>query len=290
MRQPYSGEPKEFRVRYKTEEVPGMEKSHIHRDLELAMVLSDQVNCTIGTVRRTLQANTLVLFNNFERHCLNVPGRGYRRYTCLFLPSFLGADGGEDLLACFFVRPTSDSNIMPLAPEEAARFRMLLDEMERVARLPEDSYARRRELQLLLKVLLVEVNRRHRAQCGLEQPAGGAYTLVSQVAARIQEDLASPELSLEMLARRFAVSRTRLAADFKAVTGTTLHQYLMDCRVWQAAQLLEQGTPVEEAGAAVGFAATAHFSRSFKARVGQSPKRYAMAHKKAEREKRKVER
>lgn len=269
----------EFSVRYKTPDLPGMEKSHIHRELEIMMVLSDQVQCTIGEVQHTLRANTLILFNNFERHCINVPGESYYRHICLFLPAFLGADSGEDLMTCFFVRPVPNANLIPLNAADAALFCMLFEQMERVAALPEEAYARRQELQLLLKVLLIEINRRHRALCGLEHPGGGTYTLISQVAAAIQEDLASSNHTLETLSRRFAVSRTRLAADFKSVTGTTLHQYLIDCRVWQSAQLLEQGISVEEAGAAVGFGAPAHFSRCFKARVGQSPKQYALAHR-----------
>ncbi|MGN0975426.1 MAG: hypothetical protein ACI4OL_05435, partial [Gemmiger sp.] len=143
--------PAEFLVRYKDERVPGMETSHIHRELELAMVLSDRVRCSIGPAEHTLRANTLVLFNNFERHCLNVPGGGYRRHTCVFLPSFLGADGDEDLLTCFFVRSAPDANLLVLDTAEAARYQALFTEMERVQALPEESFARRQQLQLLLK-------------------------------------------------------------------------------------------------------------------------------------------
>jgi len=69
------------------------------------MVLSDQVPCTIGGTVHTLQANTLVLFNNFERHCINVPNISYYRHTCLFLPAFLGTDSEEDLLELLFRPP-----------------------------------------------------------------------------------------------------------------------------------------------------------------------------------------
>lgn len=271
--------PVDFSVQYKTPSIPCMEKSHIHRELEVTMVLSDQVPCTIGGTVHTLQANTLVLFNNFERHCINVPNISYYRHTCLFLPAFLGTDSEEDLLECFFVRPTPDANLIPLSGTDAALFGMLFEQMERVAALPGETYARRQELRLLLQVLLVEINRRHRLIYGLEKSGGGTYTLISQVIAAIQEHLDSDRNTLETLGRQFAVSRTKLASDFKAVTGTTLHQYLLDCRIWRSAQLLEQGSSVEEAGMAVGFQAPAHFSRCFKARIGQSPKQYALAHR-----------
>lgn len=272
----------DFSVRYKTPSIPSMEKSHIHRELEVTMVLSDQVPCTIGTTRHTLKASTLVLFNNFERHCINGPNESYYRHTCLFLPAFLGTDSEEDLLACFFLRPTPDANLIPLSETDAALFRMLFEQMEHVAGLPGETYGRRQELKLLLQLLLVEINRRHRSMYGTEPSGNGTYTLISQVIASIQEHLDSPANTLEALGRQFAVSRTRLASDFKAVTGTTLHQYLLDCRIWRAAQLLEQGCSAEEAGTSVGFQAPAHFSRCFKARIGQSPRQYALLHRQPE--------
>lgn len=274
--------PVDFSVRYKTPSVPGMEKSHIHRELEVTMVLSDQVQCTIGSTRRTLRANTLILFNNFEHHCINVPNESYYRHTCLFLPAFLGTDSEDDLLTCFFVRPVPDANLIPLDAADAALFSMLFEQLERTAALPAEAYARRQELKLLLRVLLIEINRRHRMIYGPEAPGSGAFTLISQVVSSIQENLASPDNTLDILSRQFALSRTKLASEFKAVTGTTLHQYLLDCRIWHSAQLLEQGASVEEAGTAAGFRAAAHFSRCFKARTGQSPKQYALAHRSAD--------
>lgn len=268
----------DFRIAYKPPAVPVMEKSHIHRELELTMILSDRVRCRIGGAEHLLQKNTLVLFNNFERHCVTAQG-GYRRYVCLFLPAFVGGGEGEDLLACFFVRPQPDANILPLSPAAAARLRALFDRAEELYLLPESTYARRLELQLLLKVLLAEVNRLHRERCGLFVWEQGPYTRISQVLDHIQTHLAENDLSLDTLARRFAVSRTQLAVDFKAVTGTTVRQYIIDCRIWHAAALLEQGASAEQAGAAAGYLSPAHFSRSFKARVGQSPKRYALAHR-----------
>lgn len=70
-----------------------------------------------------------------------------------------------------FVRPTPDANLIPLSGTDAALFCMLFEQMERVAALPGETYARRQELRLLLRVLLVEINRRHRLIYGLENPA-----------------------------------------------------------------------------------------------------------------------
>lgn len=268
----------ELSVRYKTPDIPGLEHGHIHRELEIVMILSDHVHCTIGQRDYILDANTLVLFNNFERHFLNVAGEGFCRHVCIFSPSFLGGDSQEDLLACFFVKPTEEINILKLEPEDAALFHSLFRQMEQIMEMPKDTYARRQELRLLLQVLLLEINRRRREELGMEI-SSGKYTVISNILSVIQDEVDSPDLTLEALCRRFAVSRTALAKDFKDVTGTTVHQYLMDCRIWRAADLLKQGYSVEESGAAVGFQALSHFSRCFKMRVGKSPKQFAMEYR-----------
>lgn len=270
---------REFRVIHKESDAVLMEGAHTHRELELTMVLSDRVRCTINEKNYVLPKNTLVLFNNFERHYITAPdGGGYERYICMFLPSFVGVEAQEDLMACFFDHPTAEANLLPLEPEEAARVYEMLQRMEALYRQPQELYARRLELQLLLKVLLVEVNRMHRARWQAGQSTDGVYNRISRVVEYIQGHL-DHQLSLGEIARQFAVSRTQLAAEFKVVTGTSTWQYIISCRIWRAAALLEVGATVEEAGAAVGFGTLAHFSRSFKAHVGQGPKQYALSHR-----------
>lgn len=267
----------EFSVAHKQPDAPLMGKEHLHRELELAMVLSDRVRCTINGKNHLLSRNTLVFFNNFERHRITAADGGYERYICMFLPSFVGAQAQADLMACFFGRPSGEANLLPLEDGEARRVYGVLQQMEALYRQPQEYYARRLELQLLLQVLLVEVNRMYRARWQLPLHADGTYNRIAQVMEYIQTHL-DQCLSLAEIAHRFAVSRSQLATEFKAVTGTTTWQYIISCRIWQSAALLEQGATVEEAGTAVGFTALSHFSRSFKAHVGQSPKQYALTH------------
>ena len=77
---------------------------------------------------------------------------------------------------------------------------------------------------------------------------------------------------LEDLARRTGLSRTYLCRAFKAYTGKSVFDYLLDRRV-QAAMLRLRNTTDKVLHIAVdsGFHDLAFFNRAFKKRVGSSP-------------------
>ena len=54
-------------------------------------------------------------------------------------------------------------------------------------------------------------------------------------------------------------------------------QYLINCRLMKARELLLNGMAVEEVCGRVGYRNLSHFSRAFKSKVGVSPKQYQMS-------------
>ena len=66
-----------------------------------------------------------------------------------------------------------------------------------------------------------------------------------------------------------------LKRRFKQATGTTLIDYLQDCRVEEAKRLLEAGAmPVDEVSFEVGYEDPSFFRRVFKRRTGLAPNQY----------------
>lgn len=90
----------------------------------------------------------------------------------------------------------------------------------------------------------------------------------------MEENVAEP-LSLDEIASRFYVSKHYLCRMFKEQTGTTVLEYLVQCRMEKARSLLEQGHSVQRAGELSGFSDNSHFIRTFGGRMGTSPGRYA---------------
>ena len=83
------------------------------------------------------------------------------------------------------------------------------------------------------------------------------------------------DLSVEQLARRARMSPRTFARRFRAVTGTTPHQWLLSQRVLLAQRLLETtDEPVERVAQRCGFASAAGLRQHFTRVVAASPQAY----------------
>ncbi|PQD94095.1 AraC family transcriptional regulator [Pradoshia eiseniae] len=84
------------------------------------------------------------------------------------------------------------------------------------------------------------------------------------------------KVSLERLAKELNLNKYYLSHVFKEVTGYTVMQYVMECRLIQVKYLLEMklDQSLEDIFLSTGFESAAHFSRFFKARIGMTPTSY----------------
>lgn len=81
--------------------------------------------------------------------------------------------------------------------------------------------------------------------------------------------------SIQTLARLVNLSPSRFAHLFKAETGQSPIRFALETRLGEAAKLIElTNDPVAVIAEAVGFRSTFHFSSSFRARYGDSPRNY----------------
>jgi AraC family transcriptional regulator len=85
------------------------------------------------------------------------------------------------------------------------------------------------------------------------------------------------DLRLEELARIAGISRFHFAREFKRVTGTSPHQYLINLRIQRAKALLtESKMPLVEVGLRSGFSHQSHFTRLFRRFTGATPQSYRL--------------
>ncbi len=86
-------------------------------------------------------------------------------------------------------------------------------------------------------------------------------------------------LRLEQIANVACLSPHHFLRTFKLVFGQTPHQYLAECRIDRARQLLETTErSITDICFDTGFQSLGTFSWSFRARYGQSPSEYRKAH------------
>lgn len=99
-------------------------------------------------------------------------------------------------------------------------------------------------------------------------------TAVKIVKNYIDEHFQEP-ITLEDLGKLVYLSSGYLAKSFKKATGTSLGNYMIDCRINYAKTLLMSGDySVSQAASMVGYDNFTYFSRIFKSKTGMSPKDY----------------
>lgn len=98
-------------------------------------------------------------------------------------------------------------------------------------------------------------------------PAPRLRQVMEYITANLDRDL-----RLEEMARQAGLSAFHFAREFRAVTGQTPYQYLLDQRMARAKHLLRTSDwPVQEVAEMTGFGSAVNFVRSFRQRTGQTP-------------------
>jgi AraC family transcriptional regulator len=83
------------------------------------------------------------------------------------------------------------------------------------------------------------------------------------------------DLSLATLAAESGYSRAHFLRMFRAATGRTPHQYLLDLRLEEAQRRMRlSSTPLIDIAANCGFSSHSHLSKAFRHRVGVTPSQY----------------
>jgi AraC family transcriptional regulator len=102
--------------------------------------------------------------------------------------------------------------------------------------------------------------------------------LLPKILRRIQELIEAElnrQLSLDALAKESGYSRAYFLRMFRAATGLTPHQYVLERRLHRAQQLLKQKqTALADIAVACGFSSQTHMTDSFRSHLGITPGEY----------------
>ena len=80
------------------------------------------------------------------------------------------------------------------------------------------------------------------------------------------------EITADTLAEQFFLSKFHMMRRFREQTGTTIHSYLTERRLFLARDLLAQGIPSTEVCYQAGFGSYSSFSRAYGKFFGTTPK------------------
>lgn len=101
---------------------------------------------------------------------------------------------------------------------------------------------------------------------------------VERIANYIQKNYME-KLTLDAIASVLNLSKSYLSHLFKEMTGFTVMEYVMACRLIQVKYLLEMKpqTSIKDVAHQSGFESASHFSRHFRDKVGMTAKEYRLS-------------
>ena len=254
--------------------------SHSHHEYEIYFFHSGSVKYLIHNHIYDLEPGDILLMDGMALHRPNVsPESVYIRSTVHFSPQWIIGvlkelnslyllDAFQKLHHCI-IRTSQSSELRQLE-----RISCRLEQVKRSTN-PSDVHAET-EMKVLLIEALIIVNRLVK----LDAKKSDSSKLekaehAENIAAYIQEHY-SDKLTLESIAESLNISKSYLSHVFKEMTGFTVMEYVMGCRLRQVKYLLEINPtkPLKEVSQESGFESVSHFSRYFKEKVGVTAKEY----------------
>jgi len=139
-------------------------------------------------------------------------------------------------------------------------------------RILAESIARQGSLEGVLRVLMGWIE----TVFGMmeERRAEGGH--VSEAKRFIRRTFCSPELSISAIARAVGLSEAYVCRLFHEATGKTVHEYIAECRIERAKELLSAGRTIKmtEIAARAGFSDANYFAKAFRKAMGVAPSEY----------------
>jgi AraC-like DNA-binding protein len=256
---------------------------HIHDDYEIFLLISSRVSCWVGGVKYDLSPGSVLVMNSREIHKgQNESGRPFKRFSTHFLPEIIapfcwGGGGGGAHRGGFDRKEPSlgDPNLRRLEGPQLEKMLNLAQELCRALnedREEDAPYQRSIALSYLVQMLVL-VNKAFQRHFNAAAYKVRLEPKIHMTIEYIDSHL-DDSLTLDRLASKIAVSKYYLCHEFKAVTGISIHQYILMKRIAKAKKLLYDGLSAGDVCGRVGFTDYSSFVYSFKKITGVSPVKF----------------
>lgn len=243
---------------------------HYHDFDKILLLIKGQVTYSIEGMNYELKPYDIVLVPAGQVHRPIVRGEEeYERIILYISPDYLRTFRTEeyDLRECFLRAAAEGALVLRAAGQKRGRVFRALEAMEAAARSTE--YASGLERELCFQTFLIQLNRAVRAEEMKYLQAGRYDPMIHEVVNYLNAHM-TEEISIDLLASRFFVSRSYLMHRFKEETGDTIGNYLTNKRLLYAHERIREGMPITVACMEAGFNSYSNFSRIYKRFFGEN--------------------
>ena len=241
---------------------------HFHEFDRLVILLEGSVNYLVEEQSYDLLPWSVLLVRHHAIHKAVIDrSRPYERII-LYLDRqyFERAFPGAGLMDCFDQADRRRRHLLTATEEQLKELKAAVEANEKAA--ADTRLGAQTMRETLIIQLLIHINRLHEAAPERAEVRGDPK--VQEALSYINEHFRE-ELSVEILAERLYLSPYHFMRLFKAQTGSTVHAYVRQKRLMNAARLIREGVPAARAAADSGFGDYSAFHRAFKESFGVSP-------------------
>lgn len=262
---------------------------HSHDLFEIYYFHSGNSKFLIGDSVYELQPNDMIIMNGLTLHrphpLPNVPyERSVLEFSQEWIRPILKSLNLPELLVPFlklnnFLFRNVDKEVLLVIRELLHEISLLDKQIEQLPEVEKNQSLHFRllngRISTLFIQLLFKIYEISRAKIDLLPPNESEKDYnVERVVTWIQQNF-DQNISLDTIAESVNISKYHMCRIFKEITGLTVMQYLMSCRINRAKYLLEMSDKnITEVALSTGFENSSHFSRFFREQVKVTPKEY----------------
>jgi len=248
---------------------------HYHDFNKIIIFISGKVTYLIEGKAYKLKPWDILLVNSNEIHKPLIDAdEVYERIIIWVNSSFLIEHNSYNcnLLSCFETAFKEKLNLMRLKAEYLSDIKYILSQLGAAWRSKEfgsDILKNSLFLQLIVYVNRLFLGADDQRETNDIEYDEAIATILNYINENLKE-----ALSIESIAERFYMSKYYLMHKFKAQTGYTVHNYILQKRLILAKELIKKGKAVTEVYMECGFSDYSNFIRAFRNNYGVSPKKY----------------
>ncbi len=236
---------------------------HCHDCYEIIFVTSGTGRYLIEGAEFELRPRTIALIRPFAYHCVEVNSdTAYERYILHFTPSCLFKDV-RDVLDRLSDESSGESGTFFSSDVISQSLFSIFDRFEDTVNIPDDRQDTYYKLLLSEVLFLLSIS----ANQKIAHNDGELGAMI----VRYINDYLEKDISLDVIAKRFFLSKYYLCRSFKKYSGVSIHAYITHKRVMYAKRLIESGETASGAAYKVGFGDYSAFYRAYVKVLGKPP-------------------
>lgn len=263
----------QFRLFYLTDHQAVRFEPHFHDFLKILIHIKGYVNYTVNNRVYPMKPGDILFIPRYQVHHSEIGEKLYERYILWISEDYIKQHKETGiLLRCFKVVAELDTYVFHPEPALFQEYLSLLKRMNYEDNASE--YAASLYSETLLLQFLTEMNRLTLNEAAAVNALKPQVNIHIQAATDYINEHLAEDLSVEELAARLYISPSYLMHRFRQDTGLTLHQYILQKRLFAVVKMLKPGQSIGEAASVCGFKDYSTFFRAFKTFFGRTPQDY----------------